>query len=176
MKDKKNGSKKNISIIIIAVIFVSYIILFFADRDIFRRSIDKFIILAVQIAPILLLIFILMFINFWLIKPDMVKKYLGKQSGIKGYLFSILAGIISVGSVYVWYPLLKDLKKRGMTNKLIAVFIYNRSIKLHLLPLMILYFGVNFSIILTILTILFSLIVGYFVQNIDEENLREDEQ
>jgi uncharacterized membrane protein YraQ (UPF0718 family) len=105
-----------------------------------------------------------MFINFWFIKPEIVKIYLGEQSGFKGYIFAILSGIISVGSVYIWYPLLKDLRKSGMSNKLIAVFIYNRSIKLHLLPVMILYFGLKFTLVLTMVTILFSLIVGFFVQ------------
>ena len=112
-----------------------------------------------------------MFLNFWFIKPEVIKKYLGKQSGIKGYFFAIIAGIISVGSVYIWYPLLRDLRKNGMTNKLIAVFIYNRSIKLHLLPLMIIYFGVNFTAVLTVLTILFSLVIGYFIQKFDVDSL-----
>jgi len=166
MKYGKNNSKNIIPLIVLAIISIGYIILWFVNNSLFQKSIEKFAALALQIAPFLLIVFIIMFINLWFIKPDIIKKYLGEQSGVLGYVFAILAGIISVGSVYMWYPLLKDLRKSGMSNKLIAVFIYNRSIKLHLLPVMILYFGIKFTVVLTLLTILFSLVIGYFVQKL----------
>lgn len=164
MKQNKNTSKSIVPLIVLAVISAGYAVLYFIDGAQFQKSIGKFMTLIIQIAPFLLIVFVVMFINFWFIKPEIVKKYLGEQSGLKGYIFAILSGIISVGSVYVWYPLLKDLRKSGMSNKLIAVFIYNRSIKLHLLPVMILYFGLNYTMALTIVTILFSLVIGFFVQ------------
>ena len=164
MKQNKNSSKNKISLIVLAVISAAYIVLYFTNGALFQKSMGKFLGLIIQIAPFLLLVFIIMFFNFWFLKPEMIKKYLGEQSGLKGYVFAILSGIISVGSVYMWYPLLKDLRKSGMSEKLIAVFIYNRSIKLHLLPLMILYFGLTFTSALTAVTILFSLIIGFFVQ------------
>ncbi len=164
MKKNKNSSKNKISIIVLAVISAAYVVLYFTNGDLFEKSIGKFLGLVLQIAPFLLLVFIIMFFNFWFLKPEMIKKYLGEQSGLKGYIFAILAGIISVGSVYMWYPLLKELRGSGMSDKLIAIFIYNRSIKLHLLPLMILYFGLTFTTSLTIVTIMFSIIIGFFVQ------------
>ena len=164
MKKNKNSSKNKISIIVLAVISAAYVVLYFTNGDMFEKSIGKFLGLVLQIAPFLLLVFIIMFFNFWFLKPEMIKKYLGEQSGLKGYIFAILAGIISVGSVYMWYPLLKELRGSGMSDKLIAIFIYNRSIKLHLLPLMILYFGLTFTTSLTIVTIMFSIIIGFFVQ------------
>ncbi len=164
MKQNKNSSISIVPLIVLAVITVGYVVLFFIDGALFEKSVGKFLALIIQIAPFLIIVFIVMFINFWFIKPEIVKIYLGEQSGFKGYIFAILSGIISVGSVYIWYPLLKDLRKSGMSNKLIAVFIYNRSIKLHLLPVMILYFGLKFTVALTMVTILFSLIVGFFVQ------------
>ncbi|RLD12986.1 permease [candidate division KSB1 bacterium] len=163
MKKNKNSSKNKISIIVLAVISAAYVVLYFTNGDMFEKSIGKFLGLVLQIAPFLLLVFIIMFFNFWFLKPEMIKKYLGEQSGLKGYIFAILAGIISVGSVYMWYPLLKELRGSGMSDKLIAIFIYNRSIKLHLLPLMILYFGLTFTSALTAATILFSLIIGFVV-------------
>lgn len=164
MKKNKNSSKNKISIIVLAVISAAYVVLYFTNGDLFEKSIGKFLGLVLQIAPFLLLVFIIMFFNFWFLKPEMIKKYLGEQSGLKGYIFAILAGIISVGSVYMWYPLLKELRGNGMSDKLIAIFIYNRSIKLHLIPIMILYLGLRFTTLLTIVTIMFSLIIGFFVQ------------
>lgn len=150
--------------IVLAIISAAYAILFFLDGALFQKSMGKFLALILQITPFLLLVFIIMFLNFWFIKPESIKKYLGEQSGLRGYVFAIVSGIISVGSVYMWYPLLRDLRKQGMSPRLIAVFIYNRSIKLHLIPIMILYFGIQFTGALTIATIFFSLIIGLFVQ------------
>ena len=162
-KNKKN-SNSSVSLIVLALISLGYVILYFSNGALFQKSMGKFLTLIIQIAPFLLIVFVVMFFNFWFMKPEIVKKHLGEQSGLKGYIYAILAGIISVGSVYVWYPLLKDLRKSGMSEKLIAVFIYNRSIKLHLLPLMILYFGLAFTSALTVVTILFSLVIGLLVQ------------
>ena len=164
MKQNKNKSKNLIPLIALSVISGGYLLLYFINGALFQKSIGKFLALIIQIAPFLLIVFVIMFINFWFIKPEIVKKYLGAQSGVKGYIFAVISGIISVGSAYMWYPLLKDLKKSGMTDKLIAVFIYNRSIKLHLLPVMILYFGMEYTVVLTIGAILFSLLIGFTVQ------------
>ena len=164
MKQNKKRSKNIIPLIALAVILAGYMVLYFVDGALFQKSTEKFLALIIQIAPFLLIVFVVMFINFLFFKPEIVKKYLGAQSGLKGYIFAIIFGIISVGSAYMWYPLLKDLRKSGMSDKLIAIFIYNRSIKLHLLPVMILYFGLKYTMLLTVVTILFSLIIGYSVQ------------
>lgn len=171
MKQNKNTSKNIVPLIVLTVISAGYAVLYFIDSTLFQKSMGKFLALIIQIAPFLLIVFLVMFINFWFIKPEIIKKYLGEQSGLKGYIFAILSGIISVGSVYMWYPLLKDLRKSGMSNKLIAVFIYNRAIKLHLLPVMILYFGLKYTMALTIVTILFSLVIGFFVQKFSIEKI-----
>ena len=169
MKQNINPSKNRVPLFALALILTGYAVLYFVNEALLQKSISRFLTLAVQIAPFLLIVFVIMFINFWFIKPEIVKKYLGTQSGVKGYIFAILSGIISVGSAYMWYPLLKDLKKSGMSEKLIAIFIYNRSIKLHLLPVMIFYFGLQYTTLLTVITILFSLIIGFFVQEFAAE-------
>jgi len=171
MKQKKNSSKNKISLVVLSVISAAYAVLYFTNGALFQKSMGKFLGLVIQIAPFLLLVFIIMFFNFWFLKPEMIKKYLGEQSGLKGYIFAILAGIISVGSVYMWYPLLKELRGNGMSDRLIAIFIYNRSIKLHLLPLMILYFGLTFTSALTAATVLFSLIIGFIVHKVTVETV-----
>ncbi len=176
MKKNKANSNQMVPLIVLLTISIAYTVLYFADNILFHKSFELFLSLSIQIAPYLLIVFIIMFVNFWFIKPDFIKKYLGEQAGLKATVFVILSGIISVGSVYVWYPLLEDLKKSGMSNKLIAIFIYNRSIKLHLLPVMVLYFGLTFTMVLSLVTILFSLVIGYLVQLFTSENLSLNEK
>ncbi len=89
---------------------------------------------------------------------------MGKESGIKGWVFAIFTGILSHGPVYVWFPLLKDLRKQGMRTGLVAVFLYNRAIKIPLLPVMIFYFGIEFTIILLIWMVVASVIEGKVIE------------
>lgn len=91
---------------------------------------------------------------------------MGKESGWKGWLLAIILGIISHGSVYAWYPLLKDLKNHGMREGLIAGFIYSRAIKIPFIPLMIYYFGLKFFIVLTIYMIIGAILEGLLLEKI----------
>jgi len=54
-----------------------------------------------------------------------------------------------------------------MKNSLVAVFLYNRAIKIPLLPLMVYYFGAPFVVILTCYTIIASVVQGRIVQVLD---------
>jgi len=115
------------------------------------------------------LIFLLMILLSIFLKPAQIAGFLGKGTGIKGILFPVAAGIISMGPIYVWYPLLRDLKEKGAGNSPIAIFLYNRSVKPFLLPVMIAYFGWIYVVILTILTVLGSLAIGYSLSNLIKE-------
>lgn len=66
-----------------------------------------------------------------------------------------------MGPIYAWYPLLKELRNKGAENSLIAIFLGNRAVKPLLMPVLISYFGWAYALILTGLTVLGSLAVGY---------------
>ena len=109
----------------------------------------------------LLLVFVVMMIFNVFVKPGQIAKFLGAGSGAKGIILSATAGIISVGPIYAWYPLLKELRQKGAGNSPLAVFLYNRAIKLPLLPIMVAYFGWAYVLILSVLTVLGSIATGY---------------
>jgi len=81
------------------------------------------------------LVFILMVILNLFLKPTHIAQCLGKGTGIKGIILSATAGIISMGPIYAWYPMLKTLREKGVDNSLIAVFLGNRAVKPFLLPI-----------------------------------------
>ena len=93
-------------------------------------------------------------------------KLISKKTGWKGWITAIIAGTLSSGPIYLWYPLLKDLQTQGVKTGLIATFIYNRSIKLPFIPLIITYFGLNYTIILTITIMVASIVQGMVVEKI----------
>jgi uncharacterized membrane protein YraQ (UPF0718 family) len=111
----------------------------------------------------LALVFVVMLALNLFVKPAQIVHLLGSGANMKSTLLSVAAGIISMGPIYVWYPLLKDLREKGAGNMPIAVFLYNRAVKPFLLPVMIAYFGWLYVGILTLLTVLASVVNGYLV-------------
>ena len=109
------------------------------------------------------LVFVVMLVLNLFIKPARVARFLGSGTSIKGILLPALAGIISAGPIYVWYPLLKELREKGAGDMPIAVFLYNRSVKPFLLPVMIAYFGWVYAVVLTVFTLIASAANGYLV-------------
>ena len=121
-----------------------------------------------KILPVFVLVFAIMFITNYFITPKWLVKHLGKNSKAKSWFIAILTGIISTGPIYMWYPLLSELKEHGVRPALIATFLYARAIKPALIPLMILYFGLTFTIVLTMIMIPFSIIQGKLLEKIVE--------
>jgi len=141
-------------------VLLLYVILFLINPSLGGKAIEKFLSLLMTILPALAIVFGLMIFFNLFFDLKRVAKLLGAKSGIKGWLVSIIAGILSTGPIYAWYPLLSDLQKKGMSNSLIAAFLYNRAVKLPLIPIMIQYFGLPFTLILTFYMVVFSVING----------------
>jgi uncharacterized membrane protein YraQ (UPF0718 family) len=118
--------------------------------------------------PLGLVFTLMVFMNLFL-KPTHIVRFLGKQSSTRGFILSAAAGIISMGPIYAWYPLLKELRKTGAANSLIAVFLGNRAVKPFLLPIMISYFGWVYVTLLTLFTVSGSLAVGYLVNTLAKD-------
>ena len=148
------------------IVVIIYIIVFFVKREAIMPSLIFFIFIIKKIIPVFILIFALLVIMDWAIKPEKITKHLGKGAGIKGWLYSITGGILSVGPIYMWYPLLNEMQKKGASNGYIAVFLYNRAVKPALLPLFIYYFGLSYVIIFTFVTIAASILQGIIVDKI----------
>ncbi|RLI63374.1 MAG: permease [Candidatus Asgardarchaeum californiense] len=167
-KEKMKGKNKTLYYGLSFFIFVIilYIVLFFFNDKKTYNAVHASINIFIQILPVLALVIFLMGISNYFLKPKTVSKYLGEESGIKGWLIAVSLGILSHGSIYVWYPLLKDLQDHGMRVGLIATFLYNRAVKIPLLPIMIYYFGIIFVFILTIYMIIISVVEGKLIEMI----------
>lgn len=167
-KQKKNKQDKTIyrrfSFLIFVIIL--YVVLFFFDAGKTYNAIHASITIVIQILPVLVLVIVLMGISNYFLKPKIVSKYLGAESGVKGWFIAVSLGVLSHGSIYVWYPLLKDLQNHGMRIGLIATFLYNRAVKIPFLPIMIYYFGVAFVFVLTSYMIIISVVEGKLVEKI----------
>lgn len=116
-----------------------------------------------QVAIPLSIAFLLMFLVNLFMKPAQVARFMGSGAGFKGVVLSTAAGILSMGPIYAWYPLLKSLREKGASVFHLANFLSNRAVKPYLLPLMVFYFGWAFALTLSVLTVLGSLLVAAVV-------------
>lgn len=142
-----------------------YIILLVVDPALFRESAMFSGKVLIKILPAFVFVFLLMFAVDIFVTRQLVLKYLGKKGGVK-WLFAIVGGIISTGPIYAWYPLLKELRDKGMSHGLVTCFLYNRPIKLPLFPVFIVYFGIKFVAVLSLVMITASIIQGMIMDKL----------
>lgn len=116
-----------------------------------------------QIAPALLIALGVMVVLNLFVKPALLKKTLGKGTKVRGSFLSSFAGILSMGSIYAWYPLLKELHEKGVSNFHLANFLGCRAVKIPLMPMMAAYFGWVFTGVISGAMILASLVTACVV-------------
>jgi len=83
-----------------------------------------------HLLPVFLIVIVLMGVFTTLINAKRIAELLGKQSGIKGWVIAIFRDILSHGSSYIWYQMLKNLREQKVRDGLIVAFLYARAIKL----------------------------------------------
>jgi len=62
--------------------------------------------------------------------------------------------------------MLAEFRMHGAKNSLLAAFLYNRNVKIHFLPVMIYYFGLRYSLIVSVYIILFSVVKGLLIERL----------
>ncbi len=148
-------------------VVVVYCLLFIFKQDLFFLSLSFFGKIIYKIIPVFILVFVLMALTNYFITPELVLRYF-KGKGIKKWFFVIIGGILSAGPIYMWYPLLAELKEKGLNDGLIACFLYNRAIKIPLLPVFVLYFGVKYILVLSLIMIFTSMMQGLIINKLME--------
>lgn len=148
------------------VVTLLYLISYLVSSSYVKESFQNFIILLTNVAPMITIVFVIMFIMNIFLKPEKINKHLGHDSGIKGWIYSIIAGILIPSPPYVVYPLLGDLKKSGMKTSLIVSFLYNRNLQVTFLPVMAFYFGIPFTIVVSIYVFIFAIISGLILEKV----------
>lgn len=148
----------------LTIMIIAYAIIAVFNTSLVKNALEIFLDIIKKIIPAFILVFVLMTLTNYFVKPKTLVKHLGEKSNtVKALTIAIITGIISSGPIYMWYPLLSDLKKQGVRPGLIAIFLYNRAVKIPLLPLIIVYFGLAYAVVLTIVMIFASILQGFIV-------------
>lgn len=139
-----------------------YVVAFFTNPAVFSSGVLFFYDLVLKILPVFILVFVLMALTNYFVTPAAIVRRL-EARGVTRWIVAIVGGILSTGPIYMWYPFLADLKDKGLKNDLIACFLYNRAIKIPLLPVMILYFSWKYILVLTLVMIVVSVVQGLLI-------------
>jgi uncharacterized membrane protein YraQ (UPF0718 family) len=162
MAEKPSKSGKGGWLFLLSVLVV-YAAVWVIDRGQMTQALDLFGQVMGKVLPILALVFVLLLAADLFLSPKWIKRNLGRESGLKGWFMAAFGGVLATGPIYPWYALLQELRGKGMRASLVAVFLYSRAIKLPLLPLMVHYFGVTFTLVLCLYLLAFSIVNGILV-------------
>jgi uncharacterized membrane protein YraQ (UPF0718 family) len=146
------------------LVLALYLLAGLLDPGLVRLALIGFATMMLRVLPLLALVFLVLFTVNLFLKPERLRQHLGAESGLRGWLWAIIAGIFISGPPYVLYPMLEDFRKQGVRSALLAVFLYNRNVKIQYLPAMAYYFGLRYTVVLSVYIILFSIISGKLVE------------
>lgn len=156
---KINGSLK-----FLIIVFIVYLIISLFNFDYAYATFKKTLIMLKGVVPLILFVFFAMFVVNILIDEKKIKKHLGKGTGIMGWIYSIIGAILIPAPPYIIFPMLGNLQKKGMRNSLIVSFLYNGNLQLTFLPVLAYYFGIYYTVIVSVYIFIFSIISGIIIE------------
>ncbi|MEF3692169.1 MAG: hypothetical protein V3574_03915 [Candidatus Moraniibacteriota bacterium] len=159
MSDKKISSSWKF-LLVVGLIYGS---VFAFKRELALEAWGDFIATLGRVLPVVGIVFGAMFILNLFLRQAIIKKHLGRDSGIKGWIYTIIGSIFVVGPPYFLMPMLSELRSQGMKTSLTAVFLSNRSVQPVYLPVMASYFGWKYALLVSFFIISFSILSGLIV-------------
>ena len=156
----QRGKRRYGSWLFLGGMLLVYAVFGILEPDGTRRALAFFVRMLPQVLPVLALVFVLIFVFNLFVSTRGIKRYLGAQSGLKGWLTAMLAGIVSMGPLYAWLTMLHELRQKGTRLALITAFLYCRAIRLpH-------YFGLAYTAVVCAYIAVFSVLNGLVIEKL----------
>ena len=115
----------------------------------------------IEMMLILPAVMILMGLFSVFVPKELVVKYLGKESGVKGVFIAILMGSLPTGPLYIAFPIASALLKKGARVLNVIAFLSAWScIKLPQEMVELEFLGLNFMLARLALTVIFVIFMG----------------
>ncbi len=130
------------------------------------RALTGFRLMAGRIVPVLGLVFAVLFLVNLFLDPSWIRRHLGRDSGWQGWLYAVAGGVLVSGPPYMLFPMLAEFRRHGARQAFLAVILYNRNVKIPFIPVLIYYFGLRYTLVLSLYIILFSLANGWLVERL----------
>lgn len=102
------------------------------------------------------------------VPKDIVVRYLGKASGVKGIFLAIILGALPTGPLYIAFPIASALLKKGAKISNIVFFLSAWAcIKVPQEMVELQFLGVRFMLSRLSLTVIFVVIMGIFIEKVN---------
>ena len=166
-KQNKTGKKNLIALALVTLVFL-VVLKMVPDKSsaVLSTSSAYFKEMMVILPAVMILMGLFM---VWVSK-DVVLKYLGKTSGLKGVSVAIFLGALPTGPLYAAFPLALALKNKGASITNIIIFLSAWAcIKIPQELVEIQFLGFKFMMARLVLTIIFVTIMGKIIENIIEK-------
>lgn len=149
-------------------VILAYIYTFISSKELGMASLENTLYYLKEMVFIMPIIFSVIVAIEVFISKEYIGKKLGANSGISGFLYSLLLGSLSAGPIYAAFPVCKLLLKKGATIANIVVILSAWAVvKIPMLANEVRFLGFEFMYtrwILTVISIfIFSKIVARFV-------------
>lgn len=168
--------KKLKSHLFLIFVAVAYIAMFIFKPDMGVASIKESGYYIKEMLMIMPVIFVLTaLLDLWLPKEKVIR-YLGKEAGTKGVIFSFVLGSISAGPVYAAFPMCVMLHKKGASIRNIVIILSSWAvIKIPMLLNEAKFLGLKFMAIRWVLTVIAIIIFSWITAKlVKDEDLPKD--
>lgn len=161
--NRKVGVLKEYRIAILAVLANLVLLYFLPDKA--RISINTTGSVFKEMIMILPPVFFLVgMLDQWIPK-EVIEKYVGHGSGIKGIAISLFLGMANVGPLYAGFPLAAILLKKGARISNVIIFLTAKAAAE--IPLILIeskFLGVRFTLVRVSLTLIAAILMGQIIE------------
>jgi len=167
MKKEKKGMKRDLIILSLMLVATLVLVIVFPENEgaVVNTSLD-FLVEMMMILPAVMVLLGLFAV--WVPK-EIIGKYLGHTSGVRGILLSLLLGALPTGPLYIAFPMASALLAKGAKRSNIIIFLSAWAcIKIPQEMVELQFLGLEFMLTRLFLTIIFVVIMGISIQKIIE--------
>ncbi|RLE59058.1 MAG: hypothetical protein DRJ35_06650 [Thermoprotei archaeon] len=160
---KRKGKLVQWIVFAVSVLIYCSVLFFLPDRA--ECVVDASMRSLVEMALILPAVMILLGLFAVWVPKDLIVKYLGRSSGIKGIALSLVLGALPTGPLYIAFPISATLLRKGARVSNVIIFLTAWScIKLPQEMVELQFLGLKFMSLRLFLTIIFSVIMGFSIE------------
>ena len=169
MANQKKNKKGNLAVFAgIITVAVVLLIIYPENRT---ASIQASYNLFIEFILILPAVMVLMGLFSVWVSKEIVVKYLGHASGIKGLGLAIFVGMMPTGPLYIAFPMASMLLKKGARVANIIIFLSAWAcIKLPQELVELRFMGLKFMIIRLLFTVIMVVIMGLIIEKIEKNS------
>ncbi len=128
--------------------------------------ISKTLKLLLKILPVYVAVCFLSSFLGQFISKESIKKFLGREAGIKGILTAILIGTLIAGPMWVMFPLFATLLEMGASVGVVSALLATFYIKTPWIPYAAMFLGWKFIGVFCVLILAYAVIFALFMEKI----------